>query len=1538
MGVMSRAGTKSHQGDEYQRLIALHWIIRLLNRNEAISFIQVESNGLPGIEEEFSVDDIVVVYDDGHRLHIQAKKNQPANRAWSLSDQSLIEELPKIRDQLEGDGRTIVKLYSRTPFGDLQSLVESSHEYPDLSAFMRQSGGVLQRTLTTLADKWKRSESETFEFLKRLKFGSALSIEEWRRQNLCDLSRLIASADRALPILDSLINSHQSKFQGTQLIIRADDVFRKLELFGLVPAPMLSEQDILAQFQQASRIGREWQRTIGGRSIERAELGGLIQLLKEGANTVIVTDRPGSGKTCLLLDVADRIEQDHRFGLLFIKGDLFTHLRSEKELRDAGFPDEIIGLCGRLSEYRHVVVIIDSMDVLSMNRDQGALRVFLRLVDRLQPMQNVTAVVACRSFDLQYDPLLRGRKWNHKIQLADFDYETVVSPLLKEWGVKESGLDAVLKRLLTLPQNLRLFEAIAKRSGRSDIRTDSELQQAYLEEVVLKDPKLSTPAMDALKGLAEILLRERIRAIPSSGFPGNEPIRRGLVSSGVLSEDKERRIGFSHQTLLDTLVVHSSWAKGEDLAGFIKSHPPLPFLRPAVRNFVFQIRTQTPESFNKQIWAVLTDAAIAYHFKRLITESLAEVIPQEDDWSLLRRLFREQPELFRRLFWRLESETWFRFLVDKWLPALGPAANDSEWYALFAAQLDRWMNSHPSEVVAFWRRALSEGWGGEGQLAWNISVALQKFQHWTVVGIKELIETLLKEKKADFDLLGQVVSRYVEATDQGDELLWSYITRDEASERVQDFRFESKLHCEPHDFHDEHFLKKRLSRSERLLDFAIEHLLALSAKIEDLPTGRRLRSAFLHSSSWERYHSRNDMYHVDAAKILFDGVEHALKQHAKLNSAWWRRWESQLRDIQEEAFLYLLALAYKENPEANIDGIATLITDAELLRYNHIQHELGQLIGASYHLLPSEAQEKNQRIILCLFNEEEWVAGGKPEWMPRNAYEYLSWIPRIFRFPFTQAFIERFQPSIGPGLPEPEIYSSGGTVDAPVPLENLLKLSNPGLLRLLKYYNDYSAHSSHPADHCKGGRGMVERVLLEAAAYDPQRYLALVPTIYCCGLQSGYLVSLLEGVADHLMYRYGRLQPPQGWGAKEPKPEGDALARSLLDIIDGFPDIYKALWTDGRGLTRILEACCELIEDNSSAERLVFHFYRLLRHQSPEEEKQRERVFDQYKERVPSKDLRSAAIYSVRGIAAGAAIRLCNRFLEFEREPPELLFSVVRHFARDPHHAVRAALLDHLPYLTYKRHAWGWGLFHDIFREPQTHLWPLAERHLYHQYQGHFAEVGPCLERILSEAPQAAAGTWSRIATLSSLSGHIEQNMLFAQLKLLNSVEAWKGAAQVFVANIDRHGEKCLNGIKRILLRESMDSQVLNCIENAFDPKTNGKLLDLEAAILLVKGLGPDSRGFDTRHLYEWIGDTATRDPVAALGICEHLSDRLIELKATHKIWHSEPLISALSSILREADETGDEALIKRAVRLQDTFLSIDLRGIEGFFEQSARL
>ncbi len=175
---MSKAGTYSNQGDDYQRAIAVNWIIELLV-NDKIEYVQVESNGLPNKNEEVTVDDIVVVYKDGTRRHIQAKKNQSQERSWSIKDWG--SELPKILDQLEQGEHITVELYSSTPLGEFTTLPKECRLYPNFSDFKKHLSTKNTEALLILAKEWERSESEIFSLLKRVCTGSHHNTEKWRR-------------------------------------------------------------------------------------------------------------------------------------------------------------------------------------------------------------------------------------------------------------------------------------------------------------------------------------------------------------------------------------------------------------------------------------------------------------------------------------------------------------------------------------------------------------------------------------------------------------------------------------------------------------------------------------------------------------------------------------------------------------------------------------------------------------------------------------------------------------------------------------------------------------------------------------------------------------------------------------------------------------------------------------------------------------------------------------------------------------------------------------------------------------------------------------------------------------------------------------------------------------------------------------------------------------------------------------------------------------------------------------------------------------
>lgn len=1531
---MSIAGKRSNQGDEYQLCVALHWLIRLLE-DDSIRSIQVDSTGIPDQDFLVAVDDVVILYDNDSICFIQAKKNQPKHEAWSLSDKVLQEELCKARDQLESRHNSEVKFYSRSPFGELKTLVENCNRFPDFLAFQRSAAKNWIASLERFSKIMERSEEKAFNLIRRFGFGPTYEFEDWDRQNRNDLDRLVPRVDLAMPVLERYLASHEAGLRDSKHLITRDEVWADLQKLGLSLTSKRSEAEILATFKLASGVGRRWLCMIDGEKIPRTELSQLVELIKQGRQTILLTDRPGSGKTCLLLDLADELENtDSPYGLLFIKGDQFTEINSEQDLIARGLPEDIVGRCARLAGFRHIVVIIDSLDVLSLSRQHSSLKVFLGLMDRLEKIENVTVIAACRNFDLEYDPLLRGRSWQQTVHIQPLDFETVVKPFLIRWGINPSNISAELHELLQLPQHLRIYEKLAKLGKGLNPASAYELYDSFLDEVVAQNPALGDQAMVALQSMADHLMQDRSQSCSKAVFNVGEEIVRYLISQEVLWDPSPGSLSFSHQTLADCLVVRSTLAKNRTLEEFILDHPQLPFIRPAVRAFFFFLRVHQPDSFRKQVWQVLSNDEIAYHVKRLICESLAEIIPVEDDWRLLRRIFQNYPDLFRRLLVRTQEIVWFNFLKQHWLTEAQASENREDWLRQFCWKLSIWVNECPIEVIALWREAIAFEWTDRQNLVRAVSSGLENFELWGTEGVRELLETLVENVDAEHSFLGKVLSRWVQVTNSGDGLLWRYVTKSVSSENASRRDISNQLNCKPHEFHQEDFLVKRLKQSDEMLTLVLSSLEHWSNDNAANHRENTLRTSFLWDTSWRFKHNKQEIYHADDITILLSSLENALKHRSCQNDNWWRAKELHLRTALDAALRYLVIQAYKENIEANLLGIENQLQDKALFEWNELNYELGELIQVAYPYISESAQTTNQTMILSLRADpssdmdepmlSSWIAHSN-----RKIYNLLIRIPSIFRTPEVQSHIDQWQNYFSYSQPSPDIHTWGGVVMPPLSKEDLLKLSDKTLFHLLRYYEQPSTQDFAFCDRdMSGGFSEVVWVLREACSLQPVRFLVLFSSFMSANLHQGYIHAVVEGIASHLRYRFGNLKSSSEdtWKPIEPLPDGKALATTLMKLLEQ----YSVIWNDSDTVSQALEACCDVLDDCESVDRLTLLLFWACS-KIPGDE--RDSISDN------ESDLVFHALNSTRGVIAKSAMKLCNRLLEKDQSLPELLPYLLHRFAHDSAIYARIPILKQLPFLLYKQPDLGWRLLSNVFQEPQPRLWKHAEQCLYYQYRDHFHQVAPYLDRLLDEGREEAGDTWGRISTLASLSGHISQEALFEALTTAND-EAWKGAAQVFTANLDRreHTTKCHSGLITILNHENLSDEVVREIESCFDKEVNRGLIRHELALAFLYAFSASTTGYDIHDFLEWLSYEARRNPVFTLGVAEMLAETLETKMRSRQIWHTQPLITALNEILREADETDDPELIKRAINLQDRFLRLDIHRIEELFDRAGQL
>jgi hypothetical protein len=1512
---VSQAGILSSRGDYYQILVATHWLIRLLREPANIRWVDVEAVTLPESTERVMVDDITVEFKNGKKTFIQTKKNQSDFKAWSLND--LKEELVKAKQQWKDQPAAEIQFVSRTEFGDLRKLHESSKIHRHYKAFVSVAPQNLKRILDELAAILAEPEEAVFSFVSQLRFGPTHDFGDWERQNLADLAEFLPHAQTGITVLHSLILKEQGRAGATNGPLTRSDVINELEHHGLAPGPQKTESEILQLFRRASGIGRPWQRDIAGCRIPIPHFQIALDSIAGQKRTILLTGGPGSGKTCVLLDVVDEIESRSGIALLFIKADHYKNAKLEPDLTAAGLPEDVVGLCARMSEYRRVVVAIDSLDVLSLSRHHASLGLFLSLVDRLSRLNNISVIAACRKFDLKYDPQLRARTWEQSIEIGNLDFEAQVRPLLQEISVDPASVPVKTRTLLAVPNILKLYVTLREHGILPVAVTSYDVFEIFIEELVLKNTALGVDALKLLYKMATDQLSARSSTVPRAKFAEKEEMVASLCSLGILAERRLGTLEFAHQTWGEVLSVRSAIEKGQNLSEFITSHTPLPFIRPAVRAFFFYVRTKDPETFSRHVRAVINDSAVPYHLKRLIAESFAELKPEKADWGLIRELSDRHADLFRRLMGKARSSDWFLFFKEYWITHVQGRANSAEMLLAFISRLGDWINIHPPEVIALWTQALIENWADRWRVRWIIASSLGDFKAWSTSGIRELLEMLLSDhQNTEREFLGKPISLFVEATNAGDDLLWSWITCDCEDPCRIGLSSQEDLHCQPHEFCSPTFLQERLLASEYLLNEVVRSMIRWSEeRSERYLLKRGIFDGLIHHTSWETNHV-DTRHHANGIDLLFVAVEQVVADHVRRNSEWWQQHKHLFLDSTDLGLRYIFIEKALLNIDHNILGIAKILTDRALFEDGTLSYELSQLMNAAYPYLPDEIRSANQEILLSLHQGVE----GAREWVTNKIYTFLSSIPAPYRSEQAQALVNASRKSVHLIEPRPEPYIRGGFVQPPFTVEELTSLTDHGALKLLKFFDSPNIEPSHfwQSDFI-GGKDEVLRQLETAASLDPERFSVLSEPLYRDFNDIGFLVATLGGLANYILYVNGRYDRPQGWAPKT-LPDKVFIGRTILKWLEDVAEL-RELSAQHRIQQAFLAVADTIIDDEDIKRLITLLFSNLLIPNPPFEETDQDF------------DLRTKAINSVRGQTAQAAIILSNRLLS-ARSLPDSLSDLLKSLALDKSATVRSLLIHDLPFIVIKAPELGWELFRSALTPIDERLWAYTERVLYHQYYGHYESVRPWVERLEVEGREDAMGGWGRLLTLSFLAGHLDWQPFVAKLVHRNSEKAWEGSAQVFIANLERHESTllCQKGILYILTSPSVARSALKLTDRLF-LDARYPFITHEMARKYLEAVESDEDKHNLHGFLDWLARAARDSPVETLEAAESLVKAVENSQEARQLWNKEALLPALTAILREADESDNQDFIRRAVAVQDSLLKFDIHGIHELYD-----
>jgi hypothetical protein len=171
---------------------------------------------------------------------------------------------------------------------------------------------------------------------------------------------------------------------------------------------------------------------------------------------------------------------------LFIQSSEFADMTTAQERHAQGLPGQWVEKAARMADEVHVVVVMDSLDVLSIAREHNVLTYFLAQIDRLLLVPNVTIVTSCRNFDRQYDRRITQRTWDKEFTCQPLDWEAEIAPLFVKLNIDASTTDAVTRELVRNPRELALFVELAQQGGSFNVVTSHALAQRYLNTPITR--------------------------------------------------------------------------------------------------------------------------------------------------------------------------------------------------------------------------------------------------------------------------------------------------------------------------------------------------------------------------------------------------------------------------------------------------------------------------------------------------------------------------------------------------------------------------------------------------------------------------------------------------------------------------------------------------------------------------------------------------------------------------------------------------------------------------------------------------------------------------------------------------------------------------------------------------------------------------------------------------------------------------------------------------------------------------------------------
>lgn len=436
----------------------------------------------------------------------------------------------------------------------------------------------------------------------------------------------------------------------------------------------LSKDEILLNINTASVDLSSYENTFQGKvHIERKETKELFEWIKtdlaeKSPNIALLDGNAGYGKSVVLKDLFSLLEENE-IPSLGIKADKILNISSIKEIEsELNLKDNIFSIFQSLSKEGKCVFMIDQIDALSLSlsSNRHAINSYDRLIKQLESLPNVRVIISCRTYDLNYDPILKAYKKEKVFNMSLLEMEQV-NQVLSSFKISINDNNHRLKEFLRIPLHLNLFCKVGQTKQFDD---NISLQKLYDEiwiKYVEKSVSVDTERLiEALTIIAQRMNTQQQIVVDKRLFGSYRIELNYLLQNELLVNSSDDKVQFIHQTLFDYVYARTFIGSGKSVTDWLRDIHQGLFVRSQVKQIFSYLRDLDHIIYIDELKEVIIGDAYRFHLKLLLINDLGFYTnPTYQEKRFVEEEIIKNP-LFLQIFLEsIQSPEWFKFITSK---------------------------------------------------------------------------------------------------------------------------------------------------------------------------------------------------------------------------------------------------------------------------------------------------------------------------------------------------------------------------------------------------------------------------------------------------------------------------------------------------------------------------------------------------------------------------------------------------------------------------------------------------------------------------------------------------------------------------------------------------------------------------------------------------------------------------------------------------------------------------------------------------------